>query len=255
MEGRVALITAAGSGMGRAGARLLAAEGAQVYVVDVREAAAKETVAEIEADGGVAFARALDVTDLVVLRALFDEVGGRHGLLHALWNHAGTPGPAGTDVSEEAWALNVDVNLKSAFFGAAYAKTLLTRADGRGAVLFTSSVSGLVGSPYSPAYSMVKGGIATMTKALALSFAPLGIRVNAVCPGPVQTPMLASFLDRDDPESVDPERIAAFAAQAVPLGRSAAPEEVARVALFLLCDDSSYITGVPLPVDGGLTAR
>jgi NAD(P)-dependent dehydrogenase (short-subunit alcohol dehydrogenase family) len=255
LENRIAVVTAAGSGMGRAGARLFAAEGAHVYVTDLRGDAAEGVAKEIADAGGSATARELDVTDLTALKALFDDVDSEHGVLHALWNHAGTPGPAGMGVDLQAWDLNIDVNLKSAYYGTSYAEELLARADGKGAVLFTSSVSGIVGSPFSPLYSMTKGGIALMTKALAIKFATRGIRVNCVCPGPIDTPMLASFLDRDDPGKVTDEQKESFAAVAVPFARSAQPEEVANAALFLLSDQSSYVTGVPLPVDGGLTAR
>jgi NAD(P)-dependent dehydrogenase (short-subunit alcohol dehydrogenase family) len=255
LENRVAVVTAAGSGMGRAGAIRLAAEGAHVYVADLRGDAATETVKTITDAGGSATARELDVTDLPALKGLFEDIDSEHGVLHMLWNHAGTPGPAGMGADLEQWQINIDVNLKSAYYGTAYAEDLLEKAGGKGAVLFTSSVSGLVGSPFSPLYSMTKGGIALMTKAIAVAMAPKGIRANCVCPGPVETPMLASFLNRDDPDSVDQEKLDTFAETAVPLGRSAQPEEVAALAFFLLSDESSYITGVPVPIDGGLTAR
>lgn len=255
LENRIAVVTAAGSGMGRAGALRFAAEGAHVYVADLRGDAAEETAKQIGEAGGSATGKEIDVTDLPALKALFEEVERDHGVLHALWNHAGTPGPAGMNADEQQWQLNVDVNLKSAYYGTAYAEGLLEKAEGKGAVLFTSSVSGLVGSPFSPLYSMTKGGIALMTKALAVALAPKQIRANCVCPGPVETPMLPAFLNRDDPGSVDKEKLESFAETAVPLGRSAQPEEVASLALFLLSDESSYITGVPVPIDGGLTAR
>jgi NAD(P)-dependent dehydrogenase (short-subunit alcohol dehydrogenase family) len=144
--------------------------------------------------------------------------------------------------------------MKSAYYATSYAVDLLRAADGKGSVIFTASVSALTGSPFSPLYSMAKGGITAMVKALALALAPDGIRCNAICPASVQTPMLRGFLDRGNKGLTD-EEMEGFVKQTIPLGRAAAPEEIAAVALFLASDESSFITGVALPVDGGYTAR
>jgi NAD(P)-dependent dehydrogenase (short-subunit alcohol dehydrogenase family) len=194
------------------------------------------------------------VTDLDALEALFDEVRTAHGVLHVLWNHAGIPGPAGLEATEAQWDATVDVNAKSAYFGTALAADLLRGAGGKASVIFTSSVSGLVASPSGPAYAFVKGGIILLMKSLAVSLGPDGIRCNAICPAAVETPMLPDFF-----RGVPPERHEAFkkefVAATVPLGRLFTPEEVANVVLFLACDESSPITGVALPIDGGYTAR
>jgi NAD(P)-dependent dehydrogenase (short-subunit alcohol dehydrogenase family) len=254
LDNRIALITAAGSGMGRAGAVRFAEEGAHVWVTDLREDAAQETVATINDAGGAATARRLDVTDTAAIKAILDEIDREHGVLHVLYNHAGTPGAAGLAAPLEQWQETVDVNMKSAYYATSYAVDLLRRAEGKGSVIFTSSISGLFGSPYSPLYSMAKGGIVMMMKSLALALAPDGIRCNAICPASVATPMLRVFLDRNN-EGLSDEQLMEFVKATIPMGRAAAPEEIANAALFLACDESSFITGVPLPVDGGYTAR
>jgi NAD(P)-dependent dehydrogenase (short-subunit alcohol dehydrogenase family) len=252
LHDRVAMVTAAGSGMGRAGARRFASEGAHVVVSDIDESAAKETVALIESDGGSGEAHQLNVADLDQVESLFDGIRRSRGVLHVLYNHAGIPGAAGIDMSSEEWDLAVDINLKGAFFVASKAVDLLRQAEGKGSIIFTASVSGIVGSPFSPLYSMTKGGIVLLMRSMALNLAP-DIRCNAICPGPVDTPMLPQFFGREPGANVA-DLMAGFMS-AVPLGRPAQPEEIANAALFLACDESSFVTGVALPVDGGYVAR
>jgi len=257
LSGRVALVTAAGSGMGRASAILFAREGATVVVVDLDRNAADETVSEIERAGGKALAEACDVADVEQLRGVFKGVEREFGVLHVLYNHAGIPGPAGIeDVSEEEWHHAIDVNMKSAWFGTALGIPLLRKADGKGSIIYTASTSGLVGSTMSPLYSMAKGGIVNFTRGVALRLAGDRIRANVICPGPIDTPMLPRFFGRT-PEQVAKakENMTEFMAAAVPMGRAGDPEEIAGAALFLASDSSSYVTGVALPVDGGYTAR
>lgn len=254
LQDRVAVITAAGSGMGRAGALRFAEEGAHVWVADVDAAAAAETVTLVEAAGGRATARAVDVTDVEALRSLFAAVEAAHGVLHVLWNHAGIPGPAGLAATEAEWRATVDVNGTSAYFATALAVDLLRKAGGKASVIYTSSVSGLVASPSGPAYAFAKGGIVLLMKSLAVSLGPDGIRCNAICPAAVETPMLADFF-RGIPAEQHDEFKKSFVAATIPLGRVITPEEIANVALFLACDESGPITGVALPVDGGYTAR
>ena len=253
LQDRVALVTAGGSGMGRAGARRFASEGAHVIVTDIDANAAKETVALIEGDGGSGEAYELDVSNIDQVASVVDGIDRAHGVLHVVYNHAGIPGAAGLDMSEKDFDLAVDINLKGAFFVAARTVPLLERAEGKGSMIFTASVSGLVGSPLSPLYSLTKGGIVLLMKSLALQLAPKGIRVNAICPGPINTPMFPSFFGRDPGADVD-DLVKGFMT-AIPLGRQGQPEEIANAALFLACDESSFVTGVPLPVDGGYLAR
>jgi NAD(P)-dependent dehydrogenase (short-subunit alcohol dehydrogenase family) len=257
LSGRVALITAAGSGMGRAGAELFAKEGASVVVVDLDAEAAGATVAAIEGAGGTAVAERCDVADIEQLRGVFARVEERFGVLHVLYNHAGIPGPAGLeDVAEPEWRRAIDVNLKSAWYGTAFGLPLLRKAEGKGSIIYTASTSGIVGSTMSPLYSMAKGGVVNYARGVALALAGDGIRANVICPGPIDTPMLPQFFGRT-PEQVAhaKENMASFMATAVPMGRAGAPTEIAGAALFLACDLSSYVTGVALPVDGGYTAR
>lgn len=252
---RVAVITAAGSGMGRAAAELFAAEGATVVVADVSEEAANETVAAVEAAGGSAIAVRCDVADVEALRSLFALVEKRYGILHVLYNHAGIPGVGGLEMSEADFQRSIDVNLKSAFFGTSFAMPLLLRANGAASIIYTASTSGLVGSPLSPLYSLTKGGVVLLMKGVALRYAKEGVRANAICPGPTATPMLAQFFGRGPDAAAAEAQIPSFLETAVPMGRAAEPREIANAALWLACDESSYVTGVALPVDGGYTAR
>jgi NAD(P)-dependent dehydrogenase (short-subunit alcohol dehydrogenase family) len=253
LAGRVALVTAAGSGMGRASARLFAAQGADVIVTDLDEAAANETVELISGDGGSASARRLDVTDLGGIAQTLREVEQEHGVLHVLFNHAGSPGPPGLDVSEADFDKAIAVNLKSGFFMTSFAAPLLRKAEGKGSVIFTSSIGGVAGSHLSPVYSAAKGGVVVMMKSLALHLSHDGIRVNAICPGPIDTPMFPAFFSSQP--NADPQELVKRLMTTIPLGRRGLPEEIASAALFLASDDSSFVTGVALPVDGGFLAR
>ena len=193
------------------------------------------------------------------LREMFSRVGnGAHEALHVLYAHAGMPGAAGLDaLTEEEWqGLVIDVNMKSAFFCTSFAAPLLRKAGGKGSIIYTSSASGLVGSMYSPLYSMAKGGIVNFTRAVALALAKDGVRANALCPGPIETPMLPLFFGRTaTAEAEIDDEMRGFIAAAVPMGRPGLTGEVAATALWLASDDSSFVTGVALPIDGGLTAR
>lgn len=253
LAGRIALVTAAGSGMGRAACERFAAEGAHVIVTDLSLEAAQGTVDAIEAAGGSAEAHRVDMADLQGLTALVAGIRERHGVLHVLYNHAGIPGASGIDISESEFDLAVDVNVKGGFFLTAQCEDLLEAAGGTGSVIFTASVSGVVGSPLSPLYSMTKGAVVLLAKSLALRLAPKGIRVNAICPGPIATSMLPQFFGRDTDADVS-DVIEKFTVN-VPLGRPGRADEIAAAASFLACDDASFVTGVALPVDGGYLAR
>lgn len=251
LDGKIALITAAASGMGRAGAELFAREGAHVIVVDVNPDAAGETVDGIRTAGGSADAAVVDVRDLGALEGLAAQVTRDHGALHVLYNNVGIPGAANLDISAEDWDTSIEINARSSFFLTGYLTEALKAAQGA-SIIFTSSTSGLIGSPFSPLYSFTKGGIIALVRSMALAFATDRIRVNAIAPGSVETPGLPAFF-RATPEETEQRKAAFFAT--IPMGRAAQPEEIAKVALFLASDLSSYITGTTLPVDGGLTAK
>jgi NAD(P)-dependent dehydrogenase (short-subunit alcohol dehydrogenase family) len=255
LKDKIALVTAGASGMGRAAAEVFAREGAHVVVVDVNADNAEQTVKAIQAAGGSAAAEIVDVRDLDALKALADRVTQQHGKLHVLYNNVGIPGAAGLDLTPEEWDTGLEINARASFFLSGYLTEALKAggADGGASVIFTSSTSGLIGSPYSPMYSFTKGGIVALVRSMALAFATDGIRVNAVAPGSVETPGLPGFFRIDDPEEIERRKQAFFAT--IPLARAAQPEEIANVVLFLASPLSSYVTGVTIPVDGGVTAK
>src|SRR5213593_923008 len=258
LAGKIGIVTAAASGMGRAGALRFAREGAQVAVVDVDAAGVQRVVSEITAAAGSAFGIPADLTkDEDSRRIVWDAVARFKGL-DFVWNHVGHPGPAAVEgIDMNAFDLAIDLNLRTVLMTTEAAIPEL-RARGGGSLLFTASTSGLQGSGYSPVYSMCKFGVVGFVKSLSVRLAKEKIRVNAVCPGPIDTPMLRVFVARPDQKStagMDPEDLVRKRAHgAVPLGRTGRPEEIANAALFLLSDEASFVTGVALPVDGGVTA-
>lgn len=252
LEGRIALITAAGSGMGRSGAIRFASEGAHVIVTDLDEAAAQSVAAEIKDAGGLATARRLDVSDVAAIKDTFDWIEAEFGILHVLYNHAGIPGAPGLEVTPEQYEKALDINLRSAFFATQYGVPLLKKAAPHASIIFTSSTSGLVGSPFSPLYSLAKGGITVFMKAVAKRLGPEGIRSNAILPAMIETPMLSQFFGREP--GADIEAVKNNFAQNVPLNRAGTPDEVAAAAAFLASDDASWVTGTALALDGGLLA-
>ena len=253
LESRVAAVIGGGSGMGRATSVRLAAEGAHVYVADLSGDAAADVAGDIRGAGGSAEPVALDATDLDALSAFYARVDAEHGKLHVLHNQVGMPGAGGLDVTEAEFDKAIDVNVKSAFYVASRGYNLVKKADRKGSITMTASTAALVGSPFSPLYSLAKGALTAYTRALALVGAPDGVRVNVICPGPVDTPMLPAFFGRDPGADVA-DLMATFIAL-IPLGRPATPEEFAGVVAFLASDDAGFVTGATIPVDGGLTAK
>lgn len=256
LNGKLGLLTAGASGMGRAGALRFAAEGAALAVVDIDRVRVSDVVAEIAASGGRAHAIAADLTKDEDCRRAVAEAAAMLGGLDFVWNHCGHPGPSAFEgLDMDLYDLSMDLNLRSAVVVSAEAVPRL-RARGGGSVVFTSSGSGLVGSPFSPVYSAGKFGVIGLSRALAKRYGRENIRFNVVCPGSVDTPMLRQFQKRPDaPKSdVDVEEVIAKFSSANPMGRHGRPEEIAAAALFLISDDASYVNGAVLAVDGGMTA-
>jgi NAD(P)-dependent dehydrogenase (short-subunit alcohol dehydrogenase family) len=253
MQGRlahkVALITGAASGMGRAAAELFAAEGAQVVVSDVSEAAGQDVVDAITAAGGAAtfvradVARADDCEAMV--RAATETFGG----LHVLYNNAGIfPADDGgaLDTPEATWERVMEINLKGVWLGCKAGIPAML-ASGGGSIVNVASFVAIMGAATAQiAYTASKGGVLSMTREIAVEYARQGIRANSLCPGPIQTPLLEELLS-------DPERRARRMVH-IPMGRLGRAAELAQAALFLASDESSFMTGASLVVDGGITA-
>src|SRR5262245_7347902 len=254
LKGKIALITASASGIGRAGAVLFAREGAAVTVADIDRGRSKDTVDEITKAGGRAHGIPRDVTKDADSGRIVREAVGALGRLGPVGNNVGHPGTGRVEgIHMDDYDVAMTLNVRSGLITTTEAIPAL-RARGGGAILFTSSIAGIYGSPFSPVYSAAKFGVTGLTKSLSLRLAPDNIRVNCVCPAPIDTPMLDLFMGRPDVEANKHENLARMK-QAIPLGRVGTPMEVAKAGLFLASDDASYITGVSLPVDGGYTAR
>ena len=257
MQGKVGLVTAAGSGMGRAGAIRFAQEGASIGVVDIDGGAVSEVVKEIEKAGGNAKGIVADLTKDEDSKRIVLETASHFNGLDFVWNHVGHPGPASVEgVEMQEFDLALDLNLRTVLVTTDAALTEL-RARGGGSLLFTASIAGLTGSPFSPIYSMAKFGVVGFVRALAKRVAKDNIRVNAVCPGPIDTPMLRVFVARPDQQStlgLDKEELVTKMAKMGPMDRPGKPDEIANAALFLLSDEASFVNGIAMPVDGGLTA-
>jgi NAD(P)-dependent dehydrogenase (short-subunit alcohol dehydrogenase family) len=256
LDGRVAMITGAGSGMGRAAARLFASEGASVLIAEVNPETGPEVEREIRAAGGTATFVACDVSRADQVRAAVEAATSEFGALHVLYNNAGLWYPARgnyrpgiTDapsplLEENIWQRTIDVNLKGTYLCCKYGIPAMQAAGG-GAIINVSSIAALrVGRGASDAYTAAKGGIMTMTRTLAVEHAQYAIRCNCIFPGAIKTPLVGELT---------PEQERATAAN-IPLGRWGQPEDVAKMALFLASDDSSWITGQFFVVDGGFTA-
>ncbi|WP_213308451.1 SDR family NAD(P)-dependent oxidoreductase [Paraburkholderia sacchari] len=241
LAGKVALVTGAGQGIGRSIARLFAEEGATVVAIDLDLEAAQTTLSTAPA-AQQCVARKVDVSSSAAVQALFAETVERHGRVDIVVNNAGV-GAVDTlaETPDENWAKVIAVNLTGAFYLCREAARSMKAAGNRGAIVNVSSTSALNGE--GPAhYCASKAGVMGLTRSIARELAPAGIRVNTVVPGPTNTPMMQGI----------PEEWSDAIVKSVPLGRMGSPDEVARVALFLASDDSAFITGQNVAVNGGM---
>jgi NAD(P)-dependent dehydrogenase (short-subunit alcohol dehydrogenase family) len=249
LKDRVVLITGAGLGIGREAALLFAVEGARVVVADIDEKSATETVRRVDAAGGQGLAVVGDVAVEADVQRMIDQGVRRFGALHVLYNNAGVlwkdRDRSVLETDEQWWDRVMAINLKSVFWVTKHGIPHL-RAAGGGSIIIMGSVSALAGfTRAQDAYTAAKGGLISLTKSLAIQFAKDRIRCNIIHPGIVDTPLQAPYLN---------EALRKEFETGIPLGRIAQPREIASVALFLASDESSYMTGAELVVDGGFTA-
>ena len=249
LQNKVALITGAGSGIGRESSLVWASEGASIVAVDIDQKSAQHTADEVEATGGRAVAVQADVSSAQDSERMIATAEREYGRLDILFNNAGIMHSQDDDAvstDEVVWDVTMNVNAKGVFFGCKYGIPALRRAGG-GAIVNTASFVAFVGAATPQvAYTASKGAVLAMTRELAIVHARENIRINALCPGPLKTELLMKFLNTDEKKQ---RRLVH-----IPIGRFGEAREIARAALFLVSDDASYVTGTEFLVDGGITA-
>jgi meso-butanediol dehydrogenase / (S,S)-butanediol dehydrogenase / diacetyl reductase len=248
LDGKVGIVTGAASGIGRAIAIALAGEGARVMAADVNQDGLAQTSA---AASGEVLTKRCDVTRAADVKALVDETVGAFGGLHVLCNNAGISIPNRvTELSEDDWDRTLAVNLKGVFLGCKYGIPAMLQSGG-GSIINTGSVNSLVAEPYLSAYCASKGGVLMLTKEIALDFAREGIRCNCICPGWVDTPINTPHAEMMG----GLDKVLASLPEWQPIGRQGYPNEIGNVVVFLASDESSFMTGSAVVVDGGMTAK
>lgn len=249
LDGKVALITGAASGQGRAAARLFAANGARIVVADIDDEGSNETVSMIEADGGEAAAVHADVSVQADAEAMVDFAVETFGSVDILYNNAAVQ-MSGTlaEVTEDDWDLTLDTNLTAIFW--ACRRALPHMLDGKGgSIINTASVLGLVGSEGYVAYGAAKAGLVALTRQMAVEYGPK-VRANVIAPGSINTPRFQKVVEDMD----DPDGFVKGMEDVIPVGRLGTAEDVASIALFLASDQSAYVSGAVIPADGGLAS-
>lgn len=247
LKGKIALITGGGSGIGRAACLLFAGEGAKVVIADYVAEGGNETVRQIKAAGGEAVFVQADVSKSVDVQNMIATTVKTYGRVDVLFNNAGIEGPSAkiANYREEDWERVIAIDLTAVYLGMKYAIPEMLKQGG-GVIISTASVAGLVGFPGSGAYAAAKAGVINMTRMVALEYADKNIRVNCICPGIIETPMVDRVLGNRPREGV---------VKAEPIGRLGRPEDIANAALFLASNESSFATGAPFIIDGGYVAR
>ena len=247
LANKIALITGAGSGMGRAASLLFAKEGARIACADIDEKGAQETARMIEADGGKAFAVRSDVSKSADAEAMVAATLEKFGAPNVVYNNAGIEGVSDflALMKEDDFDRVIAINLRGVFLGMKFSLPHMVK-NGGGSIINTASIAGLVGLKSAAAYCAAKAGVIALTRVAALEYGRYNIRVNAICPGAIDTPMVRRVRGGEAPDPAM-QRISS-------LNRVGQPEEIAKMALFLASDDSSFATGAPFIVDGGWTA-
>ena len=249
LNNKVAIVTGSSKGIGEGIAKVFCREGSKVVVVCRSQAAGEKMVEELKSQGGEAIFVPTDLTDSAAIQHLIDKTVETYGQIDILVNNAGYHISKNVeDVTEEEWTFLNDTNLRSTFLCSKYAIPHLRKTKGN--IINISSMVGLVGQANSGAYSATKGGQITMSKGMAIDFAKDGIRVNVICPGWIQTPLVDDWFSQQE----DPEAAQKYIFGMHPIGRIGTIEECGKAALFLGCnDDSAFITGITLNIDGGVT--
>ena len=249
LQGKVIVVTGGASGIGKATVLRLVEEGAHVVIADMQEGPGMALASSVEGPGSAEFVY-LDVSDHAAVTNTISNIAMTHGRLDGAFNNAGIEGPTAkiTDLDPDEWAQVQSVNLAGVFSCVKAEVAQMANQEGGGSIVNTSSVAGVVGLPGASAYNAAKHGVVGITRTVALEFGRSNVRVNAVCPGFIDTPMLnrvsgASAKMRD------------WLATSIPMRRVANPTEIADVVVWLLSDRSSYVTGIAIPVDGGWTAQ